>query len=148
MDKIKKTELLLKEYTFLCSKIQNLELEIETLKDIRNYQGDGGLAGVNYNKIPTSKTYKITSIVENELISNINLISKYEYELNTMKKLKQKVENALTALKERDKKIIQLFYFNKISNKEVAKVIDLTEQGLSKAKRKIINRISEIIFVS
>ncbi|WP_053070014.1 sigma-70 family RNA polymerase sigma factor [Clostridium sp. K25] len=148
MDKVKKTELLLKEYTFLCSKIQNLELEIETLKDIRNYQGDGGLAGVNYNKIPTSKTYKITSIVENELISNINLISKYEYELNTMKKLKQKVENALTALKERDKKIIQLFYFNKISNKEVAKVIDLTEQGLSKAKRKIINQMSEIIFVS
>ncbi|MCD3223798.1 hypothetical protein [Clostridium botulinum] len=147
MDKVKKTELLLKEYTFLCSKIQNLELEIEALKDIKVYEGDGGLAGVNYNKIPSSKTYKITSIVENELMSNLNLISKYEYELSSMKRLKQKVDNALKALKERDEKIIRLFYFDKISNKDVARIIDLTEQGLSKAKRKIINQMSEVIFV-
>ena len=59
----------------------------------------------------------------------------------------EKIDNALEILTHREYKIIELRYFENISNKDVARRLDLKEQRISEVKSKIINKLISLVFV-
>ena len=141
MDNYRRIEGILYSYTTLKAEIKNIELEIETI--INDYRGAGA---ISYEE-KTGPTYKVTSAVENEIVTKEKKIER----LKKIKRLKeidvQKIENALETLTQREKDIIRCRYFEKKSWNKVGEKLDLTGDycmGLSKG---ILKEIEKIIIV-
>ncbi|WP_051624361.1 sigma factor-like helix-turn-helix DNA-binding protein [Clostridium akagii] len=140
-DYYKAVEDMLYGYKAMHAEIKNIELEIAELEN--EYQGCGS---ISYEE-KSAPTNKFNSPVENEMISK-------RYKLEWLKKRKHKLEvkikkidNELSILTDREYKIIELRYFENISNKDVAIRLDLAEQRISEVKSKIINKLINLVFV-
>ncbi|WMJ79553.1 sigma factor-like helix-turn-helix DNA-binding protein [Clostridium sp. MB40-C1] len=141
MNLYKKVEYLLYNYKNLKAEIKNIELEIESIANDYN----SSLA-ISYEE-KSAPTNKISSSVENKVVSKEEKI-KYLQDIKRNKEIQvQKIDNALESLAERDKKVIELRYFEKISNKKLAERLDLTEQRVSEIKSIIVNNLIKLIFV-
>jgi RNA polymerase sigma factor (sigma-70 family) len=71
--------------------------------------------------------------------------------LNHIKKQKQfevrRVNNMLSALKDRDLKIIEMKYFHRCKLKDIAMELDLSPVYITQLKSKIIKELADNIFV-
>lgn len=145
MNLYKKTEHLLYSYKTLSAEIKNISLEIEEIKN--DYIG---CSSITYEE-KSSPTNKFNSSVENEAISREKNIPEQVDSLNALKRSKEiqieKINNALESLDERSAKIVKMKYFNKVSNKQIARVLDLTEQTICDLKSKIINSMINLILI-
>lgn len=134
-------EAMLCRYKNVEAEIQNIDLAIEELEC--EYQG---CLPIGY-KEKSGPTHKFSSVVENEFV---NKKVKPEY-LKALKKKaliqNRKIDNALNTLDYRSREVIELKYFMKLSNKQVAARLDLTEQWVCEIKRKAINSLITSIFV-
>lgn len=137
----KKTEAVLYDYKNLKAEIKNIDIEIEELK--QNYRGCGS---ISYDE-KSSPTYKFNSSIENEIVTREEQIKYLENIKNSKQRLIDKIDNALNTLDERSHKIIQLRYFNKQSNKQLAINLNLTEQRVSEIKTEIVNSLMKLIFI-
>lgn len=137
----KKTEAVLYNYKNLKAEIKNIDIEIEELK--QNYRGCGA---INYNE-KSSPTYKFNSSIENEIVTREEQIKYLENIKSSKQRLIDKIDNALNTLDERSHRIIQLRYFNKQSNKQLAINLNLTEQRVSEIKTEIVNSLMKLIFI-
>ena len=138
----KKAEWLLYNYKKLKAEVKNIEIEIENIKN--TYVG---ASAINTSQETTGATNKITSTVENEIL---NKEQRIEY-LKSIKKLKEnqieKVDNSLEVLTEEDRKLIELRYFERVPNYKVAQRFNITEEGCSMRKRRIIENIKDILLL-
>lgn len=121
--------------------IRNIALEIKEISKDFN-----GIRAISYEE-KTGSTNAFNSSVENEIISREKRL---EY-LNNLKESKEiqleKIDNAIeAALSEKEKLIVKLRYFERLSNKDVARKLDLTEQRVSEIKSKIPNKLINLIF--
>lgn len=131
----KRVEAMLYNYNQTKVEIKNLKLEIETLEN--DYRGAGS---ITYEE-KTGPTNKFNSVVENEIVSREHKIIK----LKNTKRLKEieveKIDNALTALSDRDKSIVVNRYIDKMQIKRIAIKLNLDQTYLSAIKTDIINRL-------
>lgn len=138
----RKVEGMLYNYKTIKAEIKNIDLEIE---DIRNEYN--GCAAIGYEE-KSAPTNKFNSSVENEVVNREKQIKYFENLRNSKQRLIDKIDNALETLTVRELDIVHLRYFNKISNQEVAKQIDLTEQRVCEIKSNVINRLIDLLILN
>lgn len=141
-DLYKKTDGLLLNYKIIKAEINNLELEIEEIKS--EYDG---VKAVGYEE-RTGKTNAFNSSVENEILKKEKLIRDLMKEKRSKEILISKVDNALTILEEEEIKIIKLRYFEKMGWNKIGILTNRDGDYCGRIKRKAVNKISELIWVS
>lgn len=140
----KDIEKVLFDYKEIPHKIKRYEIEIKMLD--RTYEG---IRGKGHNEIKeTTPTNMITSSVENALTNKETKIERLKEEIENLKLTKEMVENAFNSLSRDEKGIIASRYFDKVTVANMADNLDMTEDGIYKACRRIIeNKLSKYIIV-
>lgn len=138
----KKTESILYNYSMLKAEINNLELEIEEIEN--QYEG---LGAISYEE-RSSATNKISDSVANEIIFK----EKHTYKLNKAKRSKEillnKINNALEALDDNERKVVHYRYLNgKRTWMQVGEILSMDSNYCCNTLRvNIINKLSQMIF--
>ena len=106
----KKVEARLHNYKYLQIQIDNLELDIEEIKN--DYRGCGS---ISYDE-RTGATYSINRTIENEIIDRERKLSKLLKAKSEKETEKRKIENSLTCLDIIETDFFNLFYNSKSKN--------------------------------
>ena len=122
-----KLEGLLYEYKDIKVEIKELELMI----DYENIQA------VGYDYMPKSPNVNTSSSVESGLDRIEKLRNKKMYLICRQKR----IENMLSLLNERDRSIVEMYYFNDYSLRDIAFKLDLNDNYLSRRKAYILNKL-------
>lgn len=136
----RKIEAMLSNYNRTKCKVNDLNIELRILKN--TYRGIGAIV---YDQPGTSKTNKIQSIVEDEVIRKEKQIESLENQILKNQSQVDKIDNALSILSEREKQIVSMRCFEGLSNKEVARIFNMTEQWASSLKTDAIYKLIEIL---
>lgn len=147
MDKniFRKTEATLYGYNELVSKIKCLELEIDDIEN--SYSGCGA---IGYEE-KTGSTNKFNSSVENEIIEKERIINNLKRDLYSKKILKEKIDSTIERMNDSERKLVELRYTNRntLSWDQVGYILGFNpDYCRQKLRRKIINKISDTIFVN
>lgn len=130
----KSIEDMLFEYRGIPIKIRRNEIEIKLIES--TYEG---IRGKGDNDIKESTpTNQTTNSVENSLIIKEEKILRLKQEIETLKLKKEMIENAYNSLSKDEKGIIASRYFDYVPVKDISFNLDLTEDGVYKACRRII----------
>lgn len=127
MNNYEKVEKLLEDYAELDINIKGLELDIK----------EEGLKGVSYNDMPGSPLSSNRSPVE----IGLNNIEKLKREKITLEIRKEKIENILMILDDRERTLIDLKYIKKLSNQQIAKQLYMHENSVSNKKKTILMKL-------
>ncbi len=138
----KKTEWLLYNYKKIQAEIKNIEIEIEEVENTYI-----GTSAMNPSQESTSETNKITSSVENEVLDKEKRIEYLESIKFSKENQIEKVDNILEVLTEEDREFIKMRYFDNLPNWKLARKLDMTEEGCSMKKRRIIENIKDILIL-
>ena len=106
----KKVEARLHNYKYLQIQIDNLELDIEEIKN--DYRGCGS---ISYDE-KTGATYNINRTIEDEIIDRERKLSKLLKAKSEKETEKRKIENSLTCLDIIETDFFNLFYNSKSKN--------------------------------
>ncbi|HBJ2612313.1 TPA: siderophore-interacting protein [Clostridium botulinum] len=139
-NKIDKTEILFNSYIDMLIENENLELEIEALKN--NYD----LKSISYEE-KSAPTNKITHEIEGRIINNENKIKKYECIIDANNLTMRKLENATKRLSRVEKEVIELKYFHTpiLNRKEISIKMSLTTAAIDNIKRRAIRKMTRFI---
>lgn len=137
----KKTDGVLFNYKTIKAEIDNLELDIDELKEQVN-----GVSGISYEE-KTGPTNKFSSSVENEILKKEKEINKLLRERSSKKRLISKIDNAMETLNEDEKRIIELRCFERKSWTKVGMITKIEPDYCGRIKRKVINKLSELIWI-
>lgn len=110
MDKLKEAENLLKNYRYLKKNKEILERRIKRCS--RKLMSEDGIKGIDYDTIPSGKTNKVTSIVEQMAIKSIEQLEAKKQELKDISDIIQDIETAIDGLKVQEKRLVKLFYLS------------------------------------
>ncbi len=141
----KKTEKVLYDYKNLDIKIQNIDLQINTLEN------DISVSGVSYEE-RSSPTNAFSSVVENNVIKReeftFEQINKLEILKNKTINLKKSIDNALNTLNHEERELVELRYFskNKKTWVEIGMLLSIDKDYCSKLKNRIINQLSNYLY--
>lgn len=108
--KINQAENLLKNYRYLKRNKEILERRIKRCS--HKLLAEDGLKGVDYNTIPTSKTNRVSCIVEQMAIKSIEDLETKKQELKDITDVLKDIEIAIEGLKVQEKRLVKLFYLN------------------------------------
>lgn len=122
-----KLEGLLYEYKDIKVEIKELELMI----DYENIQA------VGYDDMPKSPNVNTSSSVE----SGLDRIEKLRNKKMYLICRQTRIENMLSLLNERDRSIVEMYYFNDYSLRDIAFKLDLNDNYLSRRKAYILNKL-------
>lgn len=134
MSNIESLEKFLKDYSCIDCKIRNLELEIEEFESTL-------ITGVDTSREAISKTYKISSTVEDSTVRKEKLIK----ELNHLRFMNKKMDNVKCCLDEKERSLLNIL-IGITTNVDVATKYNVTEQTICNWKRKLLIKISNLIF--
>lgn len=133
---LKELEKFLKEYTCLECKIRNIELELQEYDEAL-------ITGVDTSREAISKTYKISSTVEDATIRK----EKLEKELNFLRMMNKKMKNIIECLDEKEKHLLDT-YTNVTTNREIAALYNVTETAVCRWKKKVLIKINNLLYLS
>lgn len=133
---LKKLEKFLKDYTCLECKIRNIELELQEYDEAL-------ITGVDTSREAISKTYKISSTVEDATIRK----EKLEKELNFLRMMNKKMKNIIECLDEKEKHLLDT-YTNVTTNREIATLYNVTETAVCRWKKKVLIKINNLLYLS
>lgn len=122
-----KLEGLLYEYKDIKVEIKELELMI----DYENIQA------VGYDDMPKNPNVNTSSSVENGLDRIEKLRNKKMYLICKQKR----IDNMLSLLNDRDRSIVELYYFKDYSLRDIAFQLDLNDNYISRRKAYILNKL-------
>jgi DNA-directed RNA polymerase specialized sigma subunit len=140
-DLYKKTDGVLFNYKTIKAEINNIEIEIEELREEFS-----GVSGVGYQE-RSSPTNEFNSSVENEILKKEKEINKLLREKRNKERLISKIDNAIETLEYEEKEIIKLRCFEKRSWNTVGSLTNRDGDHCSKIKRDAIKKISELIWI-
>ncbi|MCX0390749.1 hypothetical protein LI050_04230 [Clostridium perfringens] len=133
---LKELEKFLKDYTCLECKIRNIELELQEYNETL-------ITGVDTSREAISKTYKISSTVEDATIRK----EKLEKELNFLRMMNKKMKNIIECLDEKEKHLLDT-YTNVTTNREIATLYNVTETAVCRWKKKVLIKINNLLYLS
>lgn len=131
---LKELEKFLKDYTCLECKIRNIELELQEYDEAL-------ITGVDTSREAISKTYKISSTVEDSTVRKEKLIK----ELNHLRFMNKKMDNVKCCLDEKERSLLNIL-IGTTTNVDIATKYNVTEQTICNWKRKLLIKISNLIF--
>ncbi len=118
---------MLYNYKLIKASIENNKLKLQ------NLELEDGTTAISYEE-PSSKTNKFHSITENAAIKNIERKEKLKKKIAIDTNTIQMIDNALNALTELERTIIEMFYIENMEWWKVAAKVHYSE-GWCKAKR-------------
>ena len=138
----KKVEARLHNYKYLQIQIDNLELDIEEIKN--DYRGCGS---ISYDE-RTGSTYNISRTIENEIIDRERKLSKLLKAKSEKETEKRKIENSLTCLDIIETDFFNLFYNSKSKNsmKYIAMKMHMDRSYLYIFREKIVYKIMGMLY--
>lgn len=128
MSERNKVEQLFLNYKKLKADIEDINLQLEF---------DDTIKAINYDRVTTSSTNNIYSIVENQSEHIEGLRKKKTYLVLQMHRL----ENALNTLSEKDKTIMEMYYFQECTMRDIAFKLDMNDNYISRRKTTILNNL-------
>lgn len=140
-DVYKKTEWMLYNYKMLKVSVQNLKSEIEELKS-----DTVGTGAIRYDKEKSSPTYNIVCTTEEEAIDNIERISKLEKQIMKTQNKIDKIDRALDALNDDERKIIKLRYIEGLQWWQVAGMAKYSERWCREKRKGAIGKLALGLF--
>lgn len=141
-DNYRKLEGILYNYKNIIAEIKNIDIEIIDLQ--QEYTGCGA---INY-KEKSSPTNKFNSTVENEIVSKEKQMTYLQNMRDGKQRLINQINNAIEALAENERKLIELRYFDKLHFKEIALRLNINDTYCMQLKSKVINKLIPMIFIT
>lgn len=141
-DYFKTVEVLLYNYKQLESRIENLATELNRVKKADGYE----IAAIAYDNIPTGKTYNISRVLQNKTLSKIELENELNIMLYREKKLKSKIDRAISNLSPIHQQIVLDKYKNGLEWNIVADNVHLEERQVRRKKTQAIKCIANELF--
>ena len=123
--------------------LPKLKVEIDNLKlDLEEAQEVVGITGASGNERAGSATYAFSSVVENEVVQRErNMEQRTQAILKEIQKKERqlkRVENILSILTEYELQLIEMRYFKRYSIGRICEVMELTEDGFNKRRKRLI----------
>lgn len=123
--------------------LPKLKVEIENLKlDLEEAQEVVGIRGVSGNEKAGSSTNAFSSVVENEVLERERKlneqINKLTRQINQKEREVQRVENVLSLLTDYELRMIEMKYFKRYSVGRICEILEVTEDGFNKRKKRLI----------
>lgn len=118
----------------LLSEYKEIDIEIRDL-NYRVYSES--IKGVTYDDMPKSPNLNTNSPVENSLIK----IEKLKRDIKELENRKNRIENLLDLLNDRDKTILRMYYINDLTLRDISFKLDLSDKYVSSKKNKIIDSL-------
>ena len=129
-----------------------LKVEIDNLKiDLEEAQEVVGIRGASGNEKAGSSINAFSSVVENEVLEREKNLEKKINKLTGLIQSKErqlkKVENILSTLTEYEMRLIEMRYFKRYSVGRICEILEITEDGFNKRKKKLIKERLMPLFV-
>ncbi|EJE7236787.1 sigma-70 family RNA polymerase sigma factor [Clostridium botulinum] len=140
IDNYKKTEYMLYNYKQFKVEIKNILIEIEDIEN--SYRGIGAM---QYSDMP--KAHNINSAIEQEVEQKEKRIEHLNRLISKKENIIKRIDNALEALTDRERKIIELRYFKNLTHFKVAEILEVDVSTIYRNKKEIINKLSSVMFV-
>lgn len=120
-----------------------LKVEIDNLKiDLEEAQEVVGIRGASGNEKAGSSTNAFSSVVENEILEREKNLERKINRLTGLIQSKErqlkKVENVLSTLTEQELILIEMRYFKRYSIGRICEILEVTEDGFNKRKKRVI----------
>lgn len=116
--------------------IDNLKLDLEEANEIM------GIRGASGNEKAGSSTNAFGSVVENEVLEREkNLVKRIDAltsSIQSKERQLKKIENILSTLTEYEMRLIEMRYFRRYSVGRICEILEITEDGFNKRKKKLI----------
>ena len=116
--------------------IDNLKLDLEKANEIM------GIKGASQNEKAGSSTNAFSSVVENEVLEREkNLVKRIDTltsSIQSKERQLKKIENILNTLTEYEMRLIEMRYFKRYSVGRICEILEITEDGFNKRKKKLI----------
>ena len=116
--------------------IDNLKLDLEEANEIM------GIRGASGNEKAGSSTNAFGSVVENEVLEREkNLVKRIDAltsSIQSKERQLKKIENILSSLTEYEMRLIEMRYFKRYSVGRICEILEVTEDGFNKRKKRII----------
>ena len=132
--------------------LPTLKVEIDNLKlDLEEATEVIGIRGASGNEKAGSSTNAFSSVVENEVLEREKNLEKRINKLTGLIQSKErqlkKVENILSTLTEYEMRLIEMRYFKRYSVGRICEILEITEDGFNKRKKKLIKERLMPLFV-
>lgn len=133
-----------KLYNFKNLEIQIKNIELDILKEKNQYRGCGA---ISYDE-RSGVTYNISRQVENEVISREKKIGKLTERKLEKEIEKQKIENALTCLDERDTRFFNLFYMSirRPNMKYISRKLYIDPRHCYRIRNRIVYKMIDMLY--
>lgn len=140
-DILKETEKLLYGYRDFESKLKIIDLEIEKIKN--NYNG---VSAVRIEEA-SSKTNKVNSGVENEILKKEEAILKLEEMKREIEYTRKKVDISFSNLTEEEQMLVNLRYFSRPKKTwiEIGNTMGIDKDYCCKLRKNIVYRIGNLV---
>lgn len=140
MNYYKKTEYLLYNYKMLEISIENMQQDIEYLRN------NDGMSGLSYDGISTSPTNKTSNPTENVALSNSEKIHYLERCIKRDEMTLQKINRAMEGLTEIENTVISQKYIEGKQWWQVAFKVSYSERHCRNLRKNAIEKISIGVF--
>lgn len=136
----RKTDGVLFNYKTIKAEINNIDIEIEELKEEVT-----GVNAIGYEE-KTGPTNAFNSSVENEVLKKEKEINRLLREKGSKERLIRKIDNALETLEYEEREIIKLRCIERKPWNTVGALTNRDSDYCCKIKRKTVNKLSELIW--
>lgn len=135
MDKYTKVEKLLSNYKMYKISIENLEIEIEYLKE------EDGSKGIGYDNINTSPTNKTSDIVADTVLSVSEKIHYLEKRIEGNKRKIESIDKAMEGLEDIENQVLVEKYINSKQWWQVASTVRFSESWCKQIRKRAIDKL-------
>ena len=115
---------------------QYKEIDIE-IRDLNYRINSENIKSVIYSDMPKSPNSNTSSSVESSLVK----IEEFKKQINDLETKKNRIENLLDILNDRDRIILRMYYIDDFTLRDIAFKLDLSDKYVSSKKNKIVDKL-------
>lgn len=112
------------------------EIDIE-IRDLNYRINSENIKSVIYSDMPKSPNSNTSSSVESSLVK----IEEFKKQINDLETKKNRIENLLDILNDRDRIILRMYYIDDFALRDIAFKLDLSDKYVSSKKNKIVDKL-------
>lgn len=112
------------------------EIDIE-IRDLNYRINSENIKSVIYSDMPKSPNSNTSSSVESSLVK----IEEFKKQINDLETKKNRIENLLDILNDRDRIILRMYYIDDFTLRDIAFKLDLSDKYVSSKKNKIVDKL-------
>lgn len=141
MGNVAKVEEILGEYKYVKIKVKDIQ---RIIIDINN-NVPGVLKGICYDSIKTGATNNISKMIENKVMKKQDIIDELEIQIYALNRNNRIIDNTLASMEDKYQELFHYKYIKGLQNKEIAKVMNISESQVSRLTRRLLSRMEKML---